>query len=145
MNTGAGDVQKHLCPSDRAWTVGRTQQPRICPPPLECRLAGGRFERSPRIDRFDEACFSPAPLATATIEAAAPDTGLSPPSSRGHWLHSVQPCFSCYLLLIVDVILFCLPSLFPHSFSSSLSEKFPSFLRLTWSSVCVFSSPERPG
>lgn len=34
-----------------------------------------------------------------------------PTSSRGHWLHSVQPRFGCYLLLIMDVVLLCLPSL----------------------------------
>lgn len=82
-------------------------------PLLGRRLAGGHLERSPCIDRSSEACFSPAPLATATIKAAAPDMGLSSPSSRGHWLHSVQPCFSCYLLLIVDVIIIFV---FPHCF-----------------------------
>lgn len=61
----------------------RTQQPRICPHPLDRKLTGGRFERSLHIDSFGEACFSTTPLATATTESAAPDTGLSPPAPEG--------------------------------------------------------------
>lgn len=127
---GLETYKKHLCPSDGAWIVRGTQQPRIRPPPLHHKLTRGRFERSLRIDRFGEACFSPTPLATATKESPAPDTGLSP-NQLQMALVTLGPATLRLFISPYHGCGFVLSSITPIAFQRSFSPSLQAHLELS--------------
>jgi len=120
---------------DRAWYTTASQ-----PFPSPRSQADQRtFRKVTAYGQFRQSMFFPEPLWRQLPKSQQLLIwAYLPTSSRGHWLHSVQPRFSCYLLpKWSSITLFLSPIAFQISFSPGL--------QLTWSFECIVSSPERPG